>query len=108
MKAIERDEKIRQFFEDGMALLQAKGHDYAGDADCLGNLRRFGLYGIIVRLSDKFSRLEQFAKSGELKVRDESVKDTLMDIANYCYLGRLFLGDDLTDDRATLTLGGHE
>jgi len=90
MTAKERDAKIESYFREDMALLKNKGHDYAGDADSLGNLRRFGLYGIIVRLSDKFSRLEQYAKSGELKVKDEGVVDTLRDIRNYAFLAQIF------------------
>jgi hypothetical protein len=74
-----------------MKLLRAKGHDYAGEQDALGNLRRFGLFGILVRLSDKFSRLEHFAKSGDIKVKDESIRDTLRDIRNYSFLAQIFL-----------------
>jgi len=91
MTPAERDAIIEAFFAEDMALLKAKGHDYAGKRDALGNLRRFGLYGIIVRLSDKFSRLEQFAKSGDLKVKDESIRDTLRDIRNYASLAQIFL-----------------
>lgn len=95
MNAADRDALIRAYFDEDMALLQAKGHDYSGEQDALGNLRRFGLYGIIVRLSDKFSRLEQFAKGGELKVKDESIRDTLRDIRNYAFLAQIFLdGED--------------
>ena len=94
MKAAERDALIESYFAEDMKLLKAKGHDYAGEADALGNLRRFGLYGIVVRLSDKFSRLERFAQGGDLKVRDESIRDTLRDIRNYAFLAQIFLDDN--------------
>jgi len=95
MKPEDRDALIESYFAEDMKLLQAKGHDYSGQQDALGNLRRFGLYGIIVRLSDKFSRLEQFAKSGALQVKDESIRDTLRDIRNYAFLAQIFLdGND--------------
>ena len=42
--------------------------------------------GIIVRMSDKLSRLASFAAQGQLSVKDESVEDTLLDLANYCVL----------------------
>jgi len=92
MKPSERDNLIRQYFEQDMALLKAKGHDYAGMDDCLANLKRFGLYGILVRLSDKFSRLESLAKAGfeNAKVKDESIVDTLRDIRNYAFLAQIF------------------
>ena len=91
MTPIERDTLIESYFADDMELLRAKGHDYSGEADALGNLRRFGLLGILVRLSDKFSRLEHFAKSGDLQVQDESIRDTLRDIRNYSFLAQIFL-----------------
>jgi len=41
---------------------------------------------ILIRLSDKFYRLEQLLLNGKQRVGDESIKDTLMDIANYCIM----------------------
>ncbi|GAG59813.1 unnamed protein product [marine sediment metagenome] len=70
-----------------------KNHDYAGTSDPLKNLRaceRLNLepfLGVMVRLQDKWSRLEEFVKSGQLMVKDESVLDTLMDNAVYSLLG---------------------
>jgi hypothetical protein len=92
MKPSERDDLIRRYFEQDMELLKAKGHDYAGTDDCLANLKRFGLYGIIVRLSDKFSRLESLAKVGfdKAEVKSESIIDTLRDIRNYAFLAQIF------------------
>ena len=90
MKPAERDALIQSYFAEDLELLRAKGHDYAGQEDALGNLRRFGLLGIIVRLSDKFSRIEQFAKSGDISVKGESIADTLRDIRNYSFLAQIF------------------
>lgn len=42
--------------------------------------------GFLTRMSDKFSRLGSFINKGELLVLDESVEDTLVDLANYCAL----------------------
>ena len=92
MKPEERNDLIRAMFEEDMALLVAKVRDYAGTQDCLMNLKRFGYYGIIVRLSDKFSRLETLAKaSGSKAVPTESEIDTLRDIRNYAFLAQIFL-----------------
>jgi len=72
-----------------------KNHDYAGDGDPLRNFRqceRWGLpawKGALVRLQDKVSRLEAFARQGELAVADETVADTLVDLANYALLTRI-------------------
>ncbi len=78
---------------DQMADLHSrKNHDYAGTKDPLKNLRaseRIGLppfQGVMVRLQDKWSRLEEFVNSGQLMVKNESVIDTLMDNAVYSLL----------------------
>lgn len=39
--------------------------------------------GIMVRLTDKMSRLSTFITTGEFKVKDEAVKDTVLDVINY-------------------------
>lgn len=92
MKPAERNDLIRSYFDQDMDLLMAKGHDYAGNDDCLANLKRFGYMGIVVRLSDKFSRLETLAKcAGKASVPSESLIDTLRDIRNYAFLAQIFL-----------------
>jgi len=84
-----------RFYEllDEMADLHSrKNHDYAGTDDPLKNLRaceRMGIpawKGILIRLQDKVSRYEQFAKVGKLEVKNESIADTLMDNAAYSLL----------------------
>jgi hypothetical protein len=106
MKPQERNDLIRGYFEQDMALLMAKGHDYAGKEDCLANLKRFGEYGIVVRLSDKFSRLETLTKAvlsgGSRAVLSESLVDTLRDIRNYSFLLQIFLEGKAEDPRVPL------
>lgn len=69
-----------------------KNHDYAGTSDPLKNLRACGrlnlepFLGVLIRLQDKWSRLEEFVNSGQLMVKNESVIDTLMDNAVYSLL----------------------
>lgn len=46
---------------------------------------RFGLISPIVRMSDKMGRLETLC-SKEAQVKEESIRDTLMDLANYCIM----------------------
>jgi len=89
MKAKERDKRMEELFKADMEILKAKGHDYSGDDDALLNFKDFGFMGIVVRIGDKFSRLRSFVKSGLTKVKDESVDDTLRDMAMYSYLGRI-------------------
>ena len=70
----------------------AKRHDYANPDDVFANFRTCEQAGIpawkgcCVRIGDKFSRLMSFLKQEELKVKDESIKDTLIDLANYALI----------------------
>ena len=70
-------------------LMRAKNEDYAVATDPYRNFRQFGRYGILVRLSDKLSRLRTFEERGVLSVKDESIEDTVRDVINYAilYLG---------------------
>src|SRR4030067_624493 len=72
-----------------------KNHDYAGEGDPLRNFRKAKEQGvepwrgIMISLSDKWSRLESFCRQGTLKIKDESLEDTLMDNAVYSLLAIL-------------------
>ena len=63
-----------------------KNNDYGAE-----NILKFGIIGIIVRLGDKISRYKNLStnKNIEQKVKDESLKDTLMDIINYATYGEM-------------------
>ena len=84
--------RFYEILEQMKDLHSKKNHDYAGTSDPLKNLRackRLELepfMGVMVRLQDKWSRLEEFIKSGKLMVKGESVIDTLMDNAVYSVL----------------------
>lgn len=60
-----------------------KNNDYAAESDVFRNFRYFGLLGVLVRMSDKLSRLRTFEERRFLSVTDESVKDTIEDLINY-------------------------
>lgn len=74
---------------------RAKNNDYTGaSTDPFFNFRLVEdgysvcttEQGFFTRLSDKFSRIASFVKKGVLLVKDESIEDTLIDMANYCIL----------------------
>lgn len=78
---------------------KAKNSDYTGDAsDPFKNFKQVEFMGIcsaeqgfLTRMTDKMMRIGSFVKKGELQVKDESVTDTLQDLAVYsilmlCYL----------------------
>lgn len=73
-----------------------KNSNYSEDNDPLSNLKaseRFGVLGSLgtmIRMSDKWSRLEQLMKGKKDSV-GESIKDTLMDLAIYSILEIILL-----------------
>lgn len=82
------------FCEKLKEITKIKNNDYSGHSeDPFANFRvvedsniTSTEIGFLTRMMDKISRLNSFIKKGELQVKDESVEDTLMDLANYCIL----------------------
>lgn len=83
-----------------LELVKSKNIDYS-NKHFLYNFDDFGYKGIIVRIGDKFSRLRTFYGKEKAEVKDESVIDTLRDIANYAILCILKYEEDnqKTDDK---------
>lgn len=50
--------------------------------------QKLGLISAVTRISDKYNRICNLAtkKSDEAKVKDETIEDTLKDLANYCIM----------------------
>lgn len=85
-----------KLWKEADAILIAKGNDYNSqqqkDGDTLFNLRICAILGIVespidgilVRMSDKLARLISLTRPGtEQQVKDESIKDTVVDLCNY-------------------------
>jgi hypothetical protein len=92
-----RNPAFNQLIEEIKALHESKNHDYASDVDPLSNLRRSEALGVpawkgvLVRLTDKWSRIEQLA-SGKAP-KHESLRDSLIDNAVYSLLAVIILDE---------------
>lgn len=75
----------------------AKNHDYGNSFE--ESLDEFGLVASVVRLGDKMNRIKSLIKK-EARVKDESIKDTLLDLANYAIMTVMWL-DGEKDLQAT-------
>jgi len=64
-------------------LYERKNADYGNSFS--KSYEEFGLTSPVIRLSDKVERLKTLSKQ-EAKVKDESIQDTVMDIAVYAML----------------------
>ena len=61
-----------------------KNKDYGSSFD--RQYDKYGMTSVLIRLSDKLNRLEQITRAGTIEVKDESIDDTLLDLANYAIL----------------------
>lgn len=81
------------FFAECLATSQKKNSDYTGGSeDPFANFKSVESLGIpteigfLTRMMDKMKRISSFVEQGTLQVKDESVTDTLQDLANYACL----------------------
>ena len=77
---IERVEKINK---EALEIMLNKNKDYGAKID---NIALTGIVGIAVRLIDKVSRVYSLTAK-DPDVKDESMRDTLLDIINYANIG---------------------
>ena len=83
MTETEYSNKVRHhasICEDLNEIYARKNHDY-GDSFGKG-YAEYGMVMAVIRLEDKLNRLKSLIKA-EALVKDESINDTLMDLANY-------------------------
>lgn len=66
----------------------AKNHDYGNSFEQSCN--KFGIIASVVRLGDKMNRIESLVIK-KAEVKDESIKDTLLDMANYAIMTVMWL-----------------
>lgn len=84
--------RFYELLNEMASLHDSKNADYAGDDDPLRNLKEcedLGVeswVGVVVRLTDKYSRLKTFTRRRSFKLKSESLKDTLLDNAIYSLL----------------------
>lgn len=84
--------------EDFSALLEtmklmyiAKNHDYGNSFE--KSCDEYGITAALVRMEDKFNRLKSL-RNKDPKVVTESIKDTLIDLANYSLMTRMWIDNN--------------
>lgn len=85
---VEAPQAVCRFRDIALELTQtyiAKNKDYGNSFGC--SVEKYGLVAALTRISDKFNRVENLILSrGERHVKDESLTDTLGDMAAYCIM----------------------
>ena len=65
---------------------ECKNRDYGNSFS--DTYQKLGIVSAVTRITDKYNRLVSLCMKpeAERKVKDESIRDTLMDMANYCMM----------------------
>ena len=77
-------EKHKIICEKLNTLYEAKNADYGDSFE--KSYMEYGLTMSCIRLEDKLNRLKSLNFSRTIKVKNESIEDTLMDLANYAIM----------------------
>lgn len=85
------DNPFKKYTDHLAATLQAKNTAY-GDS-FTKSVDDYGLKVIGIRLSDKYNRVKHLVNHGLLKQNDESLEDTLLDMAGYSILSLKYLDE---------------
>lgn len=84
---MDRLKQLRTVQNEAAQLFDKKNKDY-GDA-----FANYGPIGVIVRMGDKISRLNNVTKNGIVMVNSESIRDTLIDLHNYAAMAVMLLDE---------------
>lgn len=86
LEQAEESENTTSFKEITSEMLETyikKNADYGGSFD--KSMNEFGLISAVIRMSDKIERLKSLVKQ-DAKVKEESIEDTLYDLASYAVM----------------------
>ena len=76
--------KFKDITEEMNALYERKNHDYGNSFS--ETFRKLGIISAATRMLDKMNRIVSLVTKDQQKVNDESMRDTLIDIANYAVM----------------------
>jgi len=89
MSRVEQFVKVQ---EEGKKLFEQKNQDY-GDA-----FSDYGVVGVLVRMGDKIKRLQSITSNGINVVKNESLRDTLIDLHNYAGMAIMLMDENKVVD----------
>ncbi|KAA9242186.1 DUF1599 domain-containing protein [Aerococcus mictus] len=87
---MDRNMQFRSITDEMANLYDRKNSDYGNSFD--RSIDQFGLVASAVRLGDKYNRFSQLINANQ-QVKDESIRDTLIDLANYAVMTILWLDE---------------
>ena len=77
------DSSFKDILTEMQELYERKNKDYGNSFS--DTIKEFGFIPAVARINDKFNRVKSMVKGQQMNIK-ESLRDNLMDIANYCVL----------------------
>lgn len=88
-------DRLEKLMAEMLEIYKAKNADY-GDSFA-DSFKEFGIISAVVRMNDKMNRIKSLSKSEDRQVKDESLRDSLMDLANYALMTVIELDQQVED-----------
>uniref|UniRef100_A0A6C0E2V0 Nucleotide modification associated domain-containing protein n=1 Tax=viral metagenome TaxID=1070528 RepID=A0A6C0E2V0_9ZZZZ len=82
-----RVEQMKQIQHQALDLFTKKNADY-GDA-----FAKYGVIGVLMRIQDKLQRSISITKNGVNLIKDEGIRDTLIDLHNYAAMALMLMDE---------------
>ena len=86
-----RELQYKKVHNEAFDLFKKKNKDY-GDA-----FANFGPVGVIMRMQDKMSRFIQVNQNKIEMVKDEKLRDTIIDLHNYCAMAIMLMDEEKSE-----------
>lgn len=82
-----RVEQMKKIQSEALELFTKKNTDY-GDA-----FAKYGVIGVLMRIEDKLQRSMSISKNGVNLIKDEGLRDTLLDLHNYSAMALMLMDE---------------
>ena len=82
-----RVDQMKKIQLEALELFTKKNIDY-GDA-----FSKYGVIGVLMRIEDKLQRSMSITKNGVNLIKDEGIRDTLIDLHNYSAMALMLLDE---------------
>lgn len=80
---------IKKHLSDMLSTFIVKNKNYGNSFEI--SLDKYGIIAALTRISDKFNRIETLILNHNNGTHDESIADTLIDLANYCVMTAVYM-----------------
>jgi hypothetical protein len=84
---MDRVQQMKKIQAEALELFKKKNIDY-GDA-----FSKYGVIGVLMRIEDKLQRSMSITKNGVNLIKDEGIRDTLIDLHNYSAMAIMLIDE---------------